>query len=75
MTDQEAARGLPPEYANLPADFWDDAVVVYPEAKQAISLRVDKHVLDWFKRKGPRYQTRMNAVLRAYVRHQGKAKA
>ena len=35
-------------------------------AKAAISLRVDKEVLDWFKSQGPGYQTRMNAVLRAF---------
>jgi len=34
--------------------------------KTSISLRVDADVLEWFKRKGPRYQTRMNAVLRAF---------
>lgn len=31
-----------------------------------ISLRVDADVLEWFKAAGPGYQTRMNAVLRAY---------
>lgn len=36
--------------------------------KQAISLRVDTEVLTWFRQQGPRYQTRMNAVLRAYMR-------
>lgn len=35
-------------------------------AKASISLRVDKDVLDWFKLQGPGYQTRMNAVLRAF---------
>ncbi len=34
--------------------------------KTSISLRVDSDVLDWFKSAGPGYQTRMNAVLRAY---------
>ncbi len=34
--------------------------------KSAISLRVDPEVLAWFKAQGPGYQTRMNAVLRAY---------
>ena len=29
---------------------------------------VDEDVLDWFRGLGPRYQTRMNAVLRAYMR-------
>jgi uncharacterized protein (DUF4415 family) len=35
--------------------------------KQPISLRVDEDVLSWFKQQGPRYQSRMNAVLRAYM--------
>jgi uncharacterized protein (DUF4415 family) len=34
--------------------------------KTSISLRVDQEVLDWFKAQGPGYQTRMNAVLRAF---------
>ena len=43
-----------------------------PDAKQAISLRLDEDVLDWFRRGGPRYQTRMNAVLRMYVKRMRK---
>lgn len=35
--------------------------------KEAISLRLDHDVLDWFKTQGPGYQTRMNTVLRAYM--------
>lgn len=35
--------------------------------KAAISLRLDPEVLDWFRTQGPGYQTRMNAVLRAYM--------
>lgn len=35
-------------------------------AKKAVSLRVDEDVLDWFKAQGPGYQTRMNAVLKAF---------
>jgi uncharacterized protein (DUF4415 family) len=34
--------------------------------KTTISLRVDADVLEWFKAAGPGYQTRINAVLRAY---------
>jgi len=34
--------------------------------KAAISLRLDEDVLGWFKAQGPGYQTRINAVLRAY---------
>ena len=35
-------------------------------AKTSISLRVDSDVLDWFKAQGSGYQTRINAVLRAF---------
>lgn len=34
--------------------------------KTSISLRVDQDVLEWFKSQGDRYQTRINAVLRAF---------
>jgi uncharacterized protein (DUF4415 family) len=33
-------------------------------------LRIDEDVLAWFRAHGPVYQTRMNAVLRAYVEAQ-----
>ncbi len=50
--------------------FWKDAKVVWPETKQLTSLRIDPDVLIWFKAQGKGYQTRMNAVLRAYVKAQ-----
>ncbi len=34
--------------------------------KASISLRIDADVLEWFKAQGGGYQTRINAVLRAY---------
>lgn len=34
--------------------------------KTSISLRVDADVLEWFRATGSGYQSRMNAVLRAY---------
>jgi uncharacterized protein (DUF4415 family) len=34
--------------------------------KESVSLRLDADVLAWFKSQGRGYQTRMNAVLRAY---------
>jgi uncharacterized protein (DUF4415 family) len=44
--------------------------VVMPKAKQSISLRVDPDVLSFFKSYGKGYQTRMNAVLRAFMNAQ-----
>lgn len=34
--------------------------------KTSISLRVDADVLEWYKAQGRGYQTRINAVLRAF---------
>lgn len=42
--------------------------------KRRISLRVDIEVVDWFKSKGPGYQTRINRILR-WVMMEGKKRA
>jgi uncharacterized protein (DUF4415 family) len=67
MSEREIGATSPAELADLPDDFWDEATVVEPSTKQPISLRVDTDVLEWFKTQGPRYQSRINAVLRSYV--------
>ena len=71
-TDAEIRRTSPAELTDLPATFWDEAEVVAPSPKRAVSIRVDEDVLDWFRGSGPRYQTRMNAVLRMYVKRMRK---
>jgi uncharacterized protein (DUF4415 family) len=39
-----------------------------PVSKKAqITLRLDNDVLTWFKKQGSGYQTRINALLRAYM--------
>jgi len=43
-------------------------VIRMPEKKAALSLRLDPGVIEWFKAQGPRYQTRINAVLQSYVK-------
>lgn len=35
--------------------------------KERISIRIDKVVLDFYRKSGAGYQTRMNAVLKAYA--------
>lgn len=66
-TDEEIRETSPAQLRNIPDDFWDGATVVEPVAKQPISLRVDADVLEWFKGRGPRYQSRINAVLRSFM--------
>ncbi len=43
--------------------------------KVQITLRVDRDVLDWYRRQGPGYQSRINALLRAYCQESSKAGA
>lgn len=47
--------------------FWDGADVVWPRPKERVTVRFDRDVLDFFRADGKGYQTRMNAVLRAYM--------
>lgn len=49
---------------------WARAELVIPEPKRMISLRLDPDVLAFFKAQGKGYQTRINAVLRAYMETQ-----
>lgn len=67
VSEATIQRTSPRELRGLPDDFWSSAQVVDPVAKQPISLRVDTDVLDWFKAQGPRYQSRINAVLRSFM--------
>lgn len=39
-----------------------------PVSKKALlSLRIDSEVVEWFRKQGAGYQSRMNALLRAYM--------
>ena len=67
VSDAEIARTSPPELRAIPDDFWQEARVVTPVSKQAISIRLDTDVIEWFRATGSKYQTRINAVLRSYV--------
>jgi uncharacterized protein (DUF4415 family) len=40
------------------------------ETKKSVTLRLDPDVYEWFQDPGPGYQTRINAVLRAYMNAQ-----
>ena len=53
---------------------WSNAVILDLSPKTAISFRVDTDIYDYFKARGKGFQTRMNAVLRAYVEHQRRLK-
>ena len=70
LTDAEikaAVRDDPDAAQILTAEWFRKARLVYPENKRALSIRLDQDILAFFKRRGRGYQTRINAVLRAYV--------
>ena len=71
MTDREIADATArdSDAVGLGID-WSEAELVLPESKQAISIRLDKDIIPFFKHKGPGYQTKINAVLRSYVQHE-----
>lgn len=73
MTEEEleAAITSDPDWADIPRDWYEHATPHGPEgAKRQVRLRIDPDVLAWFKRQGPGYQARINAVLRAFVEAQ-----
>ncbi len=39
-----------------------------PQKKKSIYIRLDEDILAWFKAQGERYQAKINAVLKAYIR-------
>jgi uncharacterized protein (DUF4415 family) len=52
----------------LDEEWFRTAEVFLPVPKAPISIRLNRDVLDWFKAQGPGYQSRINAVLTAYVK-------
>lgn len=50
--------------------FFQDAVIRLPERKVPVCIRLDREVVDWFKARGKRYQSRINAVLKAFIERQ-----
>ena len=65
---REEAAGIEPEADPDEGEFDDStATFVEPRRKQAISVRLDPDILEFFKADGPGYQTRMNAALRLYM--------
>ena len=71
LGDDEVGRAIaadPDAAPVLDESFWRNAQILDPvHGKTTITMRVDEDVLSFFKQGGPGYQSRMNAVLRAYV--------
>ncbi len=57
------------DYSDIPAlddEFFKTAEVVMTPGKKPVTIRLDEDVLNWMKAQGKGYQSRINAVLRAY---------
>jgi uncharacterized protein (DUF4415 family) len=70
LKDIEAIRDEDIDYSDIPetdAAFWADAELRMPQTKKGVYVRLDQDVLKWLKAQGPGYQTRINAILRAYM--------
>lgn len=74
--DMTGAPGTPPPDLPAPRNReanWLKLQVTWPQKRLSLHLRVDEIVVEWFRRSGPGFQARMNAVLRAYVEAQIEA--
>jgi uncharacterized protein (DUF4415 family) len=59
------------DYSEIPplgAEFFKKAKLRVPEPKQTVTMRLDRDVLAWFRRQGAGYQTRINQLLREYMK-------
>jgi len=77
LTDGDIASSIrddPDVAPELDDEWFATATLVMPRPKEQISIRLDRDVLEHFRRY-PRYQTRINAILRAAMEHEKKAKA
>src|SRR5882724_13032867 len=68
MSDEEVHAAIIDDPDAKPTDeaFWKEARVVMPRRKETVTMRLDADLLHWFRRERG-YQTRINAILRAYM--------
>jgi uncharacterized protein (DUF4415 family) len=62
-----AAIEADPDAHPTDEEFWQDAQVVMPQRKEVITIRLDADLLAWFRQQ-PGYQTRINAILRTFMK-------
>ena len=71
----DALRDEDIDFSDIPElgeAFFRDAEIRLPERKVPVCIRLDREVVDWFKARGKRYQSRINAVLKAFIERQKK---
>lgn len=68
-----AMRDSEIDFSDIPKlgkSFWATAKLTLPEPKDRLTIRVDHDVVQWLKKHGKGYQTRINAILRSYMEAQ-----
>lgn len=69
MPEAELERSVAadPDWRDVPRDWYRGAEAVVPRPKVPVTIRLDADLVDHFRDQGRGWQTRMNAVLRAYA--------
>ena len=69
MTEEELQKTIEndPDAALTPEN-WDSLIIDPPLNKKSVPIKIDADVIAWFKSRGKGYQTRINSVLRTYMK-------
>ena len=68
MSDEEVHAAITDDPDIVPTDeaFWEGAHVALPRVKESVTISIDADVLEWFRGEQG-FQTKINAILRAYM--------
>jgi uncharacterized protein (DUF4415 family) len=70
LTEEELEASI--DYEEEGVVDWSKASVELPRPKVSFTMRYDPEILEWFREQGQGYQSKMNAVLKAYIDAQDK---
>ncbi len=65
--DIENLAGEDRKELGIDPDWMVRTTILHPRTKERVTVRLDRDILEWLKAQGRGYQTRINAILRAYV--------
>lgn len=69
----DAMRDEDIDYSDIPPlteDFFKKAFIRWPGTKERITISLDKDILSYLRALGKGYQTKINAILRAWLEAQ-----
>lgn len=69
QTEETLERAIAgdPDWRDVPRDWHRGAEAVMPRPKVPVSIRLDADLVEFFRKQGRGWQTKVNAVLRAYA--------